>query len=260
LAAGISRFGQRQLSVSGIHNRKERSMLTQGIRLRSWVLAGLLAAPAAQAQFAVVDVGAITQLVTQVHTLEEQLATARDHLTQAQAEFNSMTGSRGMERLLAGVQRNYLPADWSELHAALLGGGAHNTLTSDMAGLVDANSVLTAGQLATLPPDVSQHIYASRQLASLLQGISRDALSNTSNRFASLQQLIDALPAANDQKAVLELQARVGAENAMLENEQTKLQTLYQTVQAEARANEQQIRERAIVGHGLFGSRFQPTP
>ena len=47
-----------------------------------------------RAQMAVVDVAAIAKLV-------EQLETARSHLEQAQLQYESMTGPRGMEALLA---------------------------------------------------------------------------------------------------------------------------------------------------------------
>jgi type IV secretion system protein VirB5 len=82
-----------------------------------WISSLLLLAmaPSAQAQWAVVDVGAITQLVQQVRTMQEQLTTARDQLTQARDAYRSMTGGRGMERLLAGMPRNYLPGQWSEI-------------------------------------------------------------------------------------------------------------------------------------------------
>src|SRR6187402_55414 len=47
------------------------------------IVVGLLAATPAHAQFAVIDVGAITQLITEVEILEDQLTTAREHLAQA---------------------------------------------------------------------------------------------------------------------------------------------------------------------------------
>ena len=99
-----------------------------------------------------------------------------------------------------------------------------------------------------------------RRLAALQQNLTRQALLTTSNRFDSLQHLIDAIAAAEDQKAVLDLQARVGAESSMLQNEQSKLLTLFQLVQAEEHTNRQQQRERAVVGHGQFATRFQPVP
>jgi type IV secretion system protein VirB5 len=217
--------------------------------------------PAAHAQFAVVDVGAIAQLVTQVRTLQDQLTTAQAHLAQAQAEYSSMTGTRGMERLLAGVQRNYLPTNWTELQNVLQStAGGYGGLANAVLGTVASNAVLSAEQLAGLPPDVRQEINSSRQLSALLENVTQEALASTSARFATLQQLIGAIPAATDQKAALDLQARVSVENAMLQNEQTKLQTLYQLVQAQERAGQQQMRERALSGHGAFASRFQPAP
>jgi len=79
-------------------------------------------------------------------------------------------------------------------------------------------------------------------------------------RFASLQQLVDAITRAGDQKAALDLQARIGAETGMLQNEQTKLQVLYQSLQAEQWANEQRSRELAVAAYGQFATRFQPRP
>lgn len=236
-------------------------MLKHTLQFRLPILACMVITPAAHAQFAVIDVGAITQLVVQARTLADQLTTARDHLTQGRLELASMTGNRGMDRLLAGVQRNYLPADWTGLRNALQGtGGSYGALTSGVSSLAEADAVLSAQQLAGLPADVRQEIDSGRRLTALSQSVAREALAATSSRFAALQQLIDTLPAATDQKGVLDLQARVAAENAMLQNEQTKLQTLYELVQAEESAHQRRLREREVAGHGLFASRFQPAP
>ncbi len=91
-----------------------------------------------------------------------------------------------------------------------------------------------------LPPELQARIFAWRSTAALLQGITSSALSNSSGRFAAIQQLVSAIGAAPDQKSVLELQARINAESGMLQNEQTKLQSLYQVAQAQQWVNEQQ--------------------
>ena len=39
-----------------------------------------------------------------------------------------------------------------------------------------------------------------------------------------------------------------------------KLRTLAEVVQAQERANQQQMLERALLGHGQFAERFQPVP
>jgi len=221
-------------------------------------------APAAHAQFAVIDVAAVTQLVSEVQQLEQQLATARNQLLQAQAEFQAMTGNRGLQSLLSGTVRNYLPPDWTTVEGALQGvtgaAGAYPALTGDLTRAIAANAVLSPQQLAALPAATGQSLQAGRQSAALLQALTHEALLNSSDRFAALQQLIDAIGSTNDQKSVLELQARIAAEGGMLQNERTKLQDLYQGVQAEQWANAQRARELVVSGHGQFSSRFQPHP
>jgi type IV secretion system protein VirB5 len=205
----------------------------------------------AQAQWAVVDAPAIVQLIQQVQNAEQQLATARNQLVQAQQALQTMTGARGMEQLLSGTVRNYLPSNWTQVAAA--------TTSPDTQSIVASNAVLSPQQLSAMPPAALQMVQASRQWTGLQQAMSRQALANASNRFASLQTLISAIPAAADQKGILDLQARISAELGMLQNEQTKLQVLNQATQAQAAALEQQAREQAISGHGRFDSRFRPT-
>lgn len=224
-------------------------------------LAVLLATPAAHAQFAVIDVAAVTQLVTQVQDLEQEITVAREHLAEAETQLRSMTGDRGMEQLLAGTNRNYLPGDWEQLAAALNDtGSAYATLSSGVQQALAEDAVLTAQQLTTLSPDGQQQLAADRRTAALLQAVSRQALANASGRFADLQQLINSIGTASDQKSILDLNARIGAEQAMLENEQTKLLMLVAAADAQRWAGEEQDRERAIDGQGQFASRFQPTP
>jgi type IV secretion system protein VirB5 len=233
-------------------NRQARSLL-------AWA-ALCTGAPAAQAQFAVIDVASVTQLIAEVQTLEQQLATARKQLAQAQQAFDSMSGPRGMGRLLAGTPRNYLPPDWTALTGALQASRAYPRLAADLQAALRRNEVLSAPQLASLPPPASAQLQAERQAVALLQSLSHEALANSSDRFAALQQLIDAIGGATDQKAILELQARIAAEGGMLQNERTKLEMLAQSVEAQQRANAQRLRELAIAGHGQFATRFEPRP
>ncbi len=231
----------------------------QLLGLLAFILLGV--APAARAQWAVIDVGAIAQLMQQVQTLDQALTTARTQLSQAQQEFQAITGTRGMQNLLSGTVRNYLPANMSDLAAALSQvDSGYSSLSVAIQSAVRANAILTPQQLAALPADQQARISAWRSTIALLQGITGTALSNSSERFDSLQQLISAIGGASDQKAALDLQDRIGAEAGMLQNEQTKLQSLYQVAQSQRWANEQQDRESAIAGHGQFASRFEPVP
>lgn len=222
---------------------------------RSILLGSILAligvAPAARAQWAVVDVGAIAQLIEQVATIKQQLDTARNQLTQAQRQYQSMTGGRGMEQLLGGTVRNYLPPDWRQLDAAVRGvQGSYSALTTQLRDAMDANAVLPPDQVARLSVQEREQLEDARRVAAMRQVTSQQALEASSARFASLQQLIAAIGSAEDPKAVMDLQARIGAEQAMLQNEQTKLMVLYQAAQAEEIARRQRSSELAISNIG----------
>jgi len=223
------------------------------------VLAGIVAllgvAPAAHAQFAVIDVAAINQLIQQVQTAVKQLQTAENQLTQAQQQYQSLTGTRGMQNLLSGTTRNYLPTDTASLQGTLTGtGGAYGALASSVQSSLSANAVLSPSALAALSPSEQAAVQSQRQSVALQQGISQQALSNSSGRFASMQQLINTIGTATDPKAILDLEARISAEEGMLQAEQTKLQVLYQTVLAQSAAEQQRSREQAIADAGSLRS------
>lgn len=222
------------------------------------VLVGLLALGGirpAHAQFAVIDVASLTQLIQEYETLQQQLSTARNQLSQAQSEYAAITGSRGMQSLLSGITRNYLPTNWSQLSQVINGAsGSYPALAASITSLVNANAVLTPTQVAALSPTEQAQLTLARQNPALLQATASAALANSSDRFASLQQLISAIGSAGDQKASLDLTARIAAEQGMLQNEQTKLQMLYHVAQAQEWARVQQVRERAIADQGSLRS------
>jgi len=222
----------------------------------------LSATPAAHAQWAVVDAPAIVQLIQEVQTMSQQLATAREQLLSAQQTLQAMTGNRGMAGLLAGTPRNYLPANWAQVAGALQGraSGGYAGLSSDVQGAISTAAVLSPQRLATLSPADQQQILVARQWNAMQQALSHEALANASGRFAALQNLISAISTAADQKASLDLQARISAELGMLQNEHTKLLVLNQAMQAQESSLRQQSLEQAIEEQGRFETRFQPTP
>ena len=205
----------------------------------------------ASAQWVVLDPAALTQLLIQVEQIEQEIALAQQTVSQSKQAYSSMTGSRGMQSLLGGVNRNYLPMSWAQLNGAMVGGGgAYAGLASDVSSTVSRNAVLSSAQLASLSTDAQDSVTQRRQSIALSEGLSREALTVSSDRFASIQTLIGAIPSASDQKAILELNARISAELGMLQNEQIKLVTLYQAAQVAAQTEALRSDEKAIVGIG----------
>ncbi len=236
-------------------------MRTHRMALHSfWLLALLAGAPAAHAQWAVVDVGAIAQLIQQVQLVEQELATARSELAASQQTFRSMTGDRGMQLLLAGAVRNYLPTSAGDLQSLLAGNaGNWGALAGAMQALVGQNAVLTGQQLAQLG-QLAGYLKAVRGSTALAQAIAGAALTNSSGRFASLGQLIGAISGASDQKAILDLGARIAAEQTLVVNEQTKLEVLQRAMQSQRWSDQLREREAVVALHGRFDVRFEPAP
>jgi type IV secretion system protein VirB5 len=197
--------------------------------------------PKANAQFAVIDVGAIAELIQQVQQMQQALQTAQNELNQAKQEYQSITGLRGMQNLLSNINRNYLPTTWAQLPIGL---------ASPIQSQVNTNAVLTSAQVAALSPAEQQQLNAARGNAALLQVATQQAYATTSSRFASVQTLINAIPSATDQKGILELQARIQAEQGMLQTDSTKLNLLYQAAQAQEWARKQSALEQVVSGVG----------
>lgn len=234
------------------------------------IAAATLAPLQALAGIPVIDVAAIANLMQQVLYWQEQISGMQkqyDQLKQSKEQltqtYNAMTGTRGMEQLLplSDVARNYLPPSYGELMNTVNGSSSsYSGLANQVQSIMKANSILSGSQMAALSPEMRQVVEQGRQAAAMLNGMTQGAYQNTSQRFSALQQLINRIGMAQDPKAIQDLQARIQAEQNMLTNEQTKLQSLYQVAKAEELAQQQRLREQVISGHGGFGTRFVPAP
>jgi type IV secretion system protein VirB5 len=232
------------------------------------LLAGTLAsafivAMPAQATIPVVDVAALQQLIQSAISWQRQLQAMQSQLAQLEQTRTALTGPRGMEHLLrqSVADRNYLPADWGALGNLATGNAsAFPEIAARARSLAQANARLSDADLARLPPALRSMVVDARRAASTDEALTQVAYERSSARFAALGQLIDRIGTTGDAKAIAELQGRIAAEQAMLENEGVKLQSLAYSAEA-ARASAEISRREAIVrGHGTFATRFQPTP
>ena len=211
--------------------------------------------PPAQAQYPVIDVGAIAQLVTQVQQLEQALQVAQNTLAQASQAYAAITGGRGMQLLLGGINRNYLPANWNELVGAQNGaGGLYGALGSDVAATILRNALLTPNYTQNFSDAENAQLTARRSSVAIQEALTRQELSNVSERFTAIQTLINAIPTATDEKGVLDLQARIQVEQGMLENENSKLHVLYEAAQSQVQTERERADEQAIVDIGHLRS------
>ncbi len=217
----------------------------------------------AEATIPVIDVASLQQLVQSALSWQRQLQAMKSQLAQLEQTRTALTGARGMEQLLrqSVADRNYLPADWGALERLAQGDvSAFPEIAARAKSLAQANARLSDADLARLPTTLRAFVMGARRAASTDEALTQVAYERSSSRFASLGQLIDRIGTTGDAKAIAELQGRIAAEQAMLENEAVKLQSLAYSAEA-ARASAEVSRREAIVrGHGTFATRFQPTP
>ena len=238
--------------------------------MRRQLLAAVLAAFAflapmqARAGIPVIDVTAVANLIQQVMYWQQQISAMQKQFDQLKASkeqlqqtYSSMTGTRGMDQLLpmSNMDRNYLPQNYDDLMRVANGSSpGYSGLSGQVQSIMDANNILSTNQMDALSPDLRQMVDKGRQASAMLNGLTRNAYQNTSGRFSSLQQLIGAIGRTNDPKAIQELQARIQAEQTMLTNEQTKLQSLYQIAQSEDMTRRQRMREQSASDIGTAKS------
>jgi type IV secretion system protein VirB5 len=207
----------------------------------------------AHAQWAVFDAANFAQLLQQVNYWQQQIKAMQAQVGQLQQTYSAITGPRGMQALvpLTFAARNYLPPDLANLTAVLNQSSVlYGALSNAQSRTVAANAVLSPATIATLSPAHQQLLAQRRRNAALIQTLGQSALETTSARFQTLQTLISSIGAAQDSKAIADLQGRIVAEQAMLTNDQSKLATLYQLSEAQRRLTDQRADELGIEAIG----------
>lgn len=200
------------------------------------IIAALVAADPVRAAWPVIDATNLAQQIQQVAAWGKQYAQMVDQLRQMQQQYNSLNGARGMAGLVNNpALRQYLPADYQ----AILGSGYANSADIRAAakkyGIED--TTLGAGT------DAARAFEASGRQAALNRAIAEDAYKKASARFADIQVLLDKVNAAPDAKDIADLQARIQAEQVMMQNESIKLAMMAQLQQAQRDLAYQQAAE-----------------
>lgn len=221
-------------------------------------VAGAFGAVPAHAQFAVIDVAALMQWAQQALYWQQQLVGLRAQIAEVKATRDALTGQRGMERVMTvtNAARNYLPADFPGLERIVTVGA----LAREVQGIANAHAVLKAEYLARMSDGGADSVQRRRTRRAARQALARSVYAELSARFARLDELRTSIATARDDKAIEELDARIGVEQTMLANDQAKLAALEQVMVSEEEAGRQQVFEQALAAHGQFATRFQPVP
>lgn len=190
----------------------------------------------------VVDIALNTQTkMNQVENIAKLVA----QLQQLKAQVQAITGDRGMGGLLSGQNRGYLPPDWNQAMNVLNSSSSspYSALANAAQSIKTAQSVLSTADVNNLTPQMQQLLNQARNASATQQALGQAAYQQASQRVGLLQQLTNAISGASDAKAVMDLQARIQSEQTMLQNDQSKLQSLAQLQQAQDVATRQMHNE-----------------
>jgi len=180
----------------------------------------------AHAGIPVIDGAAIAQAVQQVAAWGQQYQQMVQQFQQMQQQYTSLNGARGMANLVNNpALRQYLPGDYQSILSNGYGNSAAIRANAKVFGIDQ-----TALGVNT---DSSKAFEANANQAALNRATAEEGYKQASARFANIQVLLDKVNNAPDSKDIADLQARIQAEQVMMQNENIKLTMLGQLAQAQ---------------------------
>jgi type IV secretion system protein VirB5 len=204
-----------------------------------------LAGSPAAAQVIVHDPTSYGSLIQQAQTALNQLNQLKAQVGEAKRlydGFNSASGAGGLAAALNAPQLRAFVPDIDNYVAA-----AKGDFTALGALGRKASDIREAQRLYTAKPDdlLGQELERSGDRTARDLALGQETAGVGAERLSGLQQLAASLDTAPNARAVMDLQARLAAEQAMIANDQMRLQGLAMTQAAEARLQAQRDRERA---------------
>lgn len=188
-----------------------------------------LSQPAMAGGIPVIDVSNLTQQILQVQHMLNQIEQMKSQLETANKELDSMSGVRGLGNVIDSAYDTAVNVDPNQvLNDAGIRGSSDHGLTGDVADLYDSGNENTATWL----------------------GQSQKSLEQAQERFSELTGLVAQVNNSPDQKDVLDLQARIDAEQVMLQNEMAKLSMLRSQAEANQAMHNQRVQQMRVASSG----------
>ncbi|MBS8271056.1 type IV secretion protein [Halomonas litopenaei] len=188
-----------------------------------------LSQPAMAGGIPVIDVSSLTQQILQVQHMLNQIEQLKSQLATANKELDSMSGVRGLGYVIDSAYDTAVNVDPDQVlsDAGIRGANEHG-LSGDVADLYDSGNQNTATWL----------------------GQSQKSLEQAQERFSELTGLVAEVNNSPDQKDILDLQARIGAEQVMLQNEMAKLSMLRSQAEANQALHAQRVQQMRVASSG----------
>jgi len=189
----------------------------------------------------VIDVANLIQTILQVLNDVTEIANQVQQIKQLQAQVDSINGVRGLGTVFNNpALRNYVPPEaYKVLNGINVSG--YSGLSATAKALRDIGMIYNCMDLSGAARTECQAALAQPYQH---KGLLQDAMKAASARLAQINSLMNQINATADQKAILEIEARINAENALLAHEISQVQMLQGMADSEERIARSRDRER----------------
>ena len=198
----------------------------------------------------VIDIANLVQTILQVLNDVTKINNQVQQITTLQSQLDSINGARNLGNVFNNpTLRNYVPPDaYTYLNAVNTSG--YSGLNATAKVLRDAGMVYNCMDLTGAARTSCQAALAQPYQQ---KGLLQDAMKSAAGRLSQINSLMSEINATSDQKAVLEIQARISAENALLAHEVSQVQMLQGMGDSEERIARSRERERQYQTLGRTG-------
>lgn len=209
---------------------------------------GLFGGGQAYAGIPVIDVANLAQAIQQVTAWAQQYQQMEQQFQQLQQQYAAITGGRGFSQFMNDpsfqAARRTLPQDAQNVLSLMNGTGSYGNFASSINAIKQATSSLSDSDFANQAAAASYDADLNR--AATNNALSMQAYSDAAQRLGNLETLIGQISQTNDPKAIAELQARIAAENGIIQNEHAKLQAAQMLMASEQQLQAVQARQASI--------------
>jgi len=212
----------------------------------------LLGGGKAFAGIPVIDVANLANTIQEVIAWGEQYGQMADQISslqqqyqQAVQQYQSLNGIRGMANLVNNpALRKYLPDDWNTTMNLLSQPGQYAGLSGSISDIRNASQITALSETSlSATSNIGKQFVGAQTQAAMNRGLGEAGFSAASARIDAIQTLLDKVNDAPDGKDIADLQARIQAEQTMVQNENVKLALLVQLQQAQRDIQAQQAGE-----------------
>lgn len=185
------------------------------------------------------------QMLKDYSMLVEQLNQMKQQFSQMEKDYKSVTGSRNLGDILNSPEfKQYLPDDWQDVYSNIRNNG-YDGLSGAAKSLRDASKVFDACEY--IKNATEKRICEAKSVKPAQdQTFANDAYKKSTGRVQQIESLMTEINRTSDPKAIAELSARIQAEQALIQNEQTKLAMYEASSKAEKELINQQSKETVL--------------